>query len=327
MYFSNAMTTSQFFASITALQQKELIPHARFSALSTLPSLVRTPLPPLGIELPDMRINFCGLDYLVAHEASLPRAPKPIRFQQASYRLWYQLQGQGILQNATRRQFGTARPGLLGIMEPGERHSYLHQRGTLECFILDFQLAPSQSAKCYWNTEIEGKRILEQDERERFEQLVYEVLLQRSGGSDRTAGLQTISALAALIATLFEKKLLFFETEQFPRNKPKSLVELAKSYMNTHFAALHHQNQLEDACGVDINYLNILFKDETGQTLYKYLSSVRLEHAKHLLEESQTPVNDIAAAVGYPNSNSFSRAFRKLTGQTPSAYRSTNRNR
>lgn len=321
------MTTSQFFASITALQQKELIPHARYGGIATLASLAAAPLPPLCIELPDMRINFCGLDYLVAHEATLPRTPRPIRFQQASYRIWYQLQGQGILQNATRRQFGTARPGLLGIMEPGERHSYLHQRGTLECFILDFHLAPAQTAKCYWNTEIEGKRILEQSERERFEQLVYDVLLQRSGGADRTAGLQTISALAALTATLFEKKLLVFQTEQFPRNKPKSLVELAKSFMNANFAHLHHQRQLEEACGVDINYLNILFKDETGQTLYKYLSSVRLEHAKHLLEESETAVNDIAAQVGYPNSNSFSRAFRKLTGQTPSAYRSTNHNR
>ncbi|GAG43728.1 unnamed protein product, partial [marine sediment metagenome] len=55
--------------------------------------------------------------------------------------------GDGILQNATRRSFGKALPGLLGIMERGERYTYLHQRGAFQCFLLDFTLEPSRRAK------------------------------------------------------------------------------------------------------------------------------------------------------------------------------------
>lgn len=84
---------------------------------------------------------------------------------------------------------------------------------------------------------------------------------------------------------------------------------------------MHHQNNLERECAVDINYLNIIFKKETGRTLYQYMTGVRMEHAKYLLETTEMSITDIASKVGYPNSNSFTRAFKRHTGPTPQNYR------
>lgn len=283
------------------------------------------------IELPLMRIEILGLDYLEYGNASEGgKAPLQLRFQQDCFRLWYQVDGNGILQNTTRNIFGTARPGLLGVMERSQRYTYLHQKGTFECFQILFSLLPSQNAKCYWNSEIEGKTVLEDQDRGYFDNLVFDLLLMLSRSSGKeSSGLSTTSRLLEVLVVLFNKGLLVVDDSQFPKNKQQRLVAKAIAFMELHYSRLHHQRDLEAACGVDINYLNILFKKEKGTTLFDYFSGIRMEHAKHLLETSHQPVTDIALQTGYPNSNSFSRAFKRREKCTPLAYRkkySENRN-
>ncbi|MCF1464039.1 helix-turn-helix transcriptional regulator [Agrobacterium vitis] len=47
----------------------------------------------------------------------------------------------------------------------------------------------------------------------------------------------------------------------------------------------------------------------------------RMAEAARLLREGQQSISDIAAAVGYENSNNFSTAFRAVHGQSPRTYR------
>ena len=68
--------------------------------------------------------------------------------------------------------------------------------------------------------------------------------------------------------------------------------------MDLHYSRMEHQKELERECGVDINYLNIIFKKEIGKTLYHYILGVRMEHAKFLLETTRLPVTDIAKKMG-----------------------------
>lgn len=273
------------------------------------------------IELPLMRIEIIGLDYLeYEHTITGGTEPLQLRFQQDCFQLWFQVDGNGILQNTTRNVFGTARPGLLGITERGERYTYLHQKGRFECFQLLFSLLPSKNAKCYWNSEIEGKTVLDGLDRQYFENLIFDLLLILSNGKP-SSSLSTTSRLLEILVVLFNKGLLVIEDTQFPKNKPKSLVAKALAYMELHYAQMRHQRDLEAACGVDINYLNILFKKEKGMTIYDFLVSIRMEHAKHLLETTRRSVTEIASRTGYPNSNSFSRAFKHHEKCTPLFYR------
>jgi two-component system response regulator YesN len=77
------------------------------------------------------------------------------------------------------------------------------------------------------------------------------------------------------------------------------------------------------AAGVYLSptYVRLLFKQETGETLFEYLTKVRIEQAKNLLRDPQNKFYEICYAVGYTDPSHFSKLFKKMTGTTPSAYR------
>jgi transcriptional regulator GlxA family with amidase domain len=52
-----------------------------------------------------------------------------------------------------------------------------------------------------------------------------------------------------------------------------------------------------------------------------YVQALRIEEAKQLLERGRHSVDDIGAEVGYRDSASFRRLFKRLTGLTPATYR------
>ncbi len=63
------------------------------------------------------------------------------------------------------------------------------------------------------------------------------------------------------------------------------------------------------------------FKLSFGVPPHQYLTSRRIEHAKGLLATRAHSVTGIGLTVGYSETSSFTAAFRKATGLTPSAYR------
>jgi AraC-like DNA-binding protein len=304
---------------LNAFPQPSIIPHPTFHPCTTFEHLLGWRAPFI-VELPRLKIQIDGIEYLDFPADTVVNKNDLLGFQQDTYRLWYQIEGAGILQNVTRKTFGTARPGLLGVMERGERHTYLHQRGRFTCFQIRFSLFPALQSKCYWNPEIEGKAIIDESERTFVEQLIFGII-QKPPPLALYPEISHCSGLLELIKFLFDKKLICIEESRFPRNKQKLLVAKAKHFINTHYQSLHHQDALEKECHVDINCLNIVFRKETGDTLYHYLSSVRMEHAKFLLETTNSSVTDIAASTGYPNANSFSRAFKRIENCTPGDFR------
>jgi transcriptional regulator GlxA family with amidase domain len=63
------------------------------------------------------------------------------------------------------------------------------------------------------------------------------------------------------------------------------------------------------------------FKAATGWTPIAYVQRVRIECAKRLLETTADPIEDISWAVGYRDTVSFRRLFKRVTGLTPGEYR------
>ena len=62
------------------------------------------------------------------------------------------------------------------------------------------------------------------------------------------------------------------------------------------------------------------FKKETGVTLKSYLTDVRIEAAKKMMEDGNYKIYEICSAVGYNSSQYFSQAFYKKTGMFPTEY-------
>ena len=63
------------------------------------------------------------------------------------------------------------------------------------------------------------------------------------------------------------------------------------------------------------------FKESLGMPPYRYLTSRRIDRAKVLLAERKLSVTEIGLDVGFSETSSFTSAFRKLTGETPTEYR------
>lgn len=72
---------------------------------------------------------------------------------------------------------------------------------------------------------------------------------------------------------------------------------------------------------VSKNHLINRFRTEVGETPMQYLTNLRLKHAALLLAEHDLSVQDIAAAVGIPDANYFTKLFKRTYGKTPLKYR------
>ena len=69
------------------------------------------------------------------------------------------------------------------------------------------------------------------------------------------------------------------------------------------------------------SHLQHLFKQETGLGLGHVLTEKRLQTAAALLAQTSLRIKEIAAAVGYGHTSSFTRAFEQRFAQAPQAYR------
>lgn len=70
------------------------------------------------------------------------------------------------------------------------------------------------------------------------------------------------------------------------------------------------------------NYIGDLFKQETGITIGKYITFLKIERAKRLLEEGSLKNYEIAYILGFNDAEYFGKLFKKNTGVPPMVYRS-----
>lgn len=64
-----------------------------------------------------------------------------------------------------------------------------------------------------------------------------------------------------------------------------------------------------------------LMRSATGMTFFEYLNHRRMAKAKHMLEETDTPIQEICSACGYASLNTFYKAFQRTFSIPPNAMR------
>lgn len=63
------------------------------------------------------------------------------------------------------------------------------------------------------------------------------------------------------------------------------------------------------------------FKELVGQPMFEYLTMLRLQCAKELLQETKLPLYEVASRVGYESDLAFTKTFKKHTATAPTRYR------
>ena len=80
-------------------------------------------------------------------------------------------------------------------------------------------------------------------------------------------------------------------------------------------------NTLAEELNVSSSYLSKIFKLHMKKSYIQYLTAHRLNIAREFLISTNLPIETIAAKVGFPDANYFSRIFRKQNGISPSQFR------
>jgi transcriptional regulator GlxA family with amidase domain len=106
-----------------------------------------------------------------------------------------------------------------------------------------------------------------------------------------------------------------------PTNHGDAAVLIAQRWIAEHPQIANPIEKMADRAGLSTRTLARRFRRATGQSPVAYVQRIRIEHAKRSLEAGDEPIEEISWAVGYEDSASFRRLFKRLTGLTPGEYR------
>lgn len=106
------------------------------------------------------------------------------------------------------------------------------------------------------------------------------------------------------------------------KNEIVYLVHHSGETLNTNLSTL-----LSGKLNYDYTYLSNLFSEVEGTTIEKYHIAQRVEKVKELLVYDELSLAEIADALGYSSAAYLSSQFRKVTGLTPTFYKSIKENK
>lgn len=107
------------------------------------------------------------------------------------------------------------------------------------------------------------------------------------------------------------------EQKQYSRQFMKLYQYMEKNFRNPELSL----SMLAELSGLSLPTLSREFQKNLGQGFLECLHQMRIEAAKFEIEHTDASLKDIAVFVGYSNTLTMTRSFKKYTGTTPGAFR------
>ena len=104
--------------------------------------------------------------------------------------------------------------------------------------------------------------------------------------------------------------------------EPDTVVKI-KEYVGTHLSEPLSLSQISTQVFLSPNYCNYLFKNCTGETITSYVIRMKMERAKNDLLNTDKPLTEISASLGYAYYSYFSKLFKKKMKISPTELRQT----
>jgi len=114
------------------------------------------------------------------------------------------------------------------------------------------------------------------------------------------------------------EEALFAHMPQF--SKLKREVCGALLFIHFHFAEKITLDDIARSVNLNPSYLCRLFKQETGEAMFRHINDLRMREAARLIEAGYTYMRGVAADVGIDDQFYFTRVFKKYHGVAPSEY-------
>ncbi len=121
---------------------------------------------------------------------------------------------------------------------------------------------------------------------------------------------------ATTLQCLIKRSLMYFDEKRVERLN----MALIDSYMDQHIQQKISVAELSSVAFLAQSQFYALFKSQMGITPHQYVLRKRLDLAKQLIAERQKPLSEVAQLCGFSSQSSFSQAFRRLYGTSPTRY-------
>ncbi|MFD2556804.1 helix-turn-helix domain-containing protein [Sphingobacterium tabacisoli] len=127
------------------------------------------------------------------------------------------------------------------------------------------------------------------------------------------------SKVLEILAFCFEEPKGFKDVKL--SNRDIDCVRHAEKIISDHIDRPFTIEVLAKKVGINQTKLKIGFKNLFGTTVFGYLQELRMNRAKEYIHESELSIDEISQQCGYINVSSFSAAFKKYFGHSPSTLR------
>lgn len=135
---------------------------------------------------------------------------------------------------------------------------------------------------------------------------------------------------SALALESISTELLIAASRQHTRKaerKPPQWLRRVKDYLGENFSEPPSLDELARAVGVHPTHLTRVFRQFERCTVGDYIRAVRVEYARQRMLLSNEPLVEIALSAGFVDQTHFTRSFKRITGMTPTEFRSLFTNR
>ena len=120
-------------------------------------------------------------------------------------------------------------------------------------------------------------------------------------------------------AVIFRSRLLPDEVRRRLAYYPRALD--AANYVRANIGKQIRLDDVAERAGMTPCAFSRYFAEKVGVTFSSLVKVLRIEHALDELEVRDGAISDLAEQIGYQSCCTFSRAFKEVTGKTPSEYR------
>lgn len=139
--------------------------------------------------------------------------------------------------------------------------------------------------------------------------------------SDDLCDEQMFRLLLCSLLTFFAKK-----TSKETIYNDVVITDKIVEYMENNFADDITLETLSRQFFVSKYEISRMFTRNVGISFVEYLTRIRIENSKKLLQETTLSITQISELTGFHSSSNFARVFKKLTGISPMSYRKENFN-
>ena len=105
------------------------------------------------------------------------------------------------------------------------------------------------------------------------------------------------------------------------KESPLVTIHFVKRYVKEHLNQDLSLSQISVVTGYNPTYLSRLFKEQTGETLNRYISRKRMEYIAQLMRDPQISMQQIMEAAGFATRSYFNQYVKKESVLTPKQYR------